>query len=664
MPTLRPNATVSNGYTVTGPATAHEALDEAVTQPTAPDTATDHISTSTVGAVAEVALADYALGAGESVTETRLWVYLGAGAKRGHRVSLRHGATILATADFPTETGWQSVASTTVLTQAQIDDLRAHLECYSTAGGGGQGTITVYATYIDLAVVAVYDKTGSGVSTFVASGVVARQDLVKAGMAVMGQAGAATFVKEGTAISLLTATGVDALETIETGTAPSPRSASGVGTIGSFHVKAGIAAMGNISGGATFTKAGSGVSARSASGVKGTEFDKLNAAAGGLVKPLYGLFALAFAQGFEASGGAILGTTYEKTGTVQSTLVVSGTDSFTTVEVGSGQATFTVNGDGILTVAKAGSATTIFSVSGSDTLTTTETGSGVVSFSASGFPLLTMNRKGQAESQFIAVGADAVTTSDTASGVTAFAVSGVDAFTTSDSGLVQITSIGSGNDALISQESSTAASSFSASGISQLNATGTIYTKSGIAVSTFSVTGLKTMEMSRIGHSISQFVGMGIDSFTHTETSTVSSTWTSSGELMMYYEENGIGVSSRVVSGLDTFVAARTGQGTISFIASGIKSDASEVPTPTGILTLQLIDAQSSSSLQDAQTALVVPDTSSGISIPQTDSRADILDNTSVLAIGENTSRLAVVSDESRIVFVDTTSSTILSRSR
>lgn len=176
MPTtaLRPNATVSNNWDIGLPAlTAHEALNEVVTQPTAPDTTLGHVSTGVANEVCEVAVADLALGAGESVTETRLWVYLGSGNKRGHRVSLRHSTTVLATADFPTQTGWQLVTSTAALTQAQVNDLRAHLQCYSTAGGGGAGTITAYVAYVDLATVAavahLLDATSTGVSTTTAS---------------------------------------------------------------------------------------------------------------------------------------------------------------------------------------------------------------------------------------------------------------------------------------------------------------------------------------------------------------------------------------------------------------------------------------------------------------------------------------------------------------
>lgn len=174
--TLRPNATVSNSWDVALPAlAAHDALDDAVTQPTAPDTLTDAVSTSTATAVCEVAVADQTLGATETVTETRLWVYAAGGTKRSITVDLRHGTTSLGTTTVGAgaAAGWVSVTSTVALTQAQVNDLRCRLTCNSTAGGGGQTAVAAYAAYVALTTSVpsgVTARTFDGVDDFVEAG--------------------------------------------------------------------------------------------------------------------------------------------------------------------------------------------------------------------------------------------------------------------------------------------------------------------------------------------------------------------------------------------------------------------------------------------------------------------------------------------------------------
>lgn len=151
---LRPNADVVAGWTELPAGAANVTLDDAVLAPTDAAASGDggSIATSTAGAECEVHVGTFTLGT-DVVSAVRLKMYCTTGAKRGIDWRLLHGTTELAagTRVGANQSGqWYTVTYTGTLTQAQIDDLRAEFVCVSTAGGGGAGSVTVYAAYIEV----------------------------------------------------------------------------------------------------------------------------------------------------------------------------------------------------------------------------------------------------------------------------------------------------------------------------------------------------------------------------------------------------------------------------------------------------------------------------------------------------------------------------------
>ena len=157
---LRPDGTVSNVWTVTpSGSTAQVVLDDAVLQPTAPSTATDYLTVTGNGPkVAEVTVGTQALAPGDTVTSTTAWAYVATGSGRTVTLELLTGTTSLATSTIPAgaAASWRSVATSTALTQAQLDNLRIRF----TLNGTGSSTATfAYAAYMSVLTAGVLSAT-------------------------------------------------------------------------------------------------------------------------------------------------------------------------------------------------------------------------------------------------------------------------------------------------------------------------------------------------------------------------------------------------------------------------------------------------------------------------------------------------------------------------
>ena len=144
---LRPDGTVAAGQWMPYPGgPLHSLVDEAVTQPTAPNTVDDLIYTSGAGGgTAELSVGTSALG-GEYVTRVTAWAHVGTGPNKTIRMELVHGTTVLSTLTVPggSTNAWRQATSTVALTQAQVDNLRVRF----VASGASSGQ--VFASYIQL----------------------------------------------------------------------------------------------------------------------------------------------------------------------------------------------------------------------------------------------------------------------------------------------------------------------------------------------------------------------------------------------------------------------------------------------------------------------------------------------------------------------------------
>lgn len=143
---LRPNADVTTGWTTTpGAQSTFDMLDDVVTQPTAPSTASDFI-TSTTTATFEVALETVSVSA---VSQAVLWVYSDASLTGANTVyAIYKGATSIAsfTISVSQAAAWNSVTYSGSLTQAEVDDLRIR----GTDSTAITGTFNAYAAYVEL----------------------------------------------------------------------------------------------------------------------------------------------------------------------------------------------------------------------------------------------------------------------------------------------------------------------------------------------------------------------------------------------------------------------------------------------------------------------------------------------------------------------------------
>ena len=148
---LRPNADIAGDMTLTGSATYFGALDDAVTQPTAPGTGTDYCSHGTAGRFAHVGCQTFTKGL-DVVSQVTLWIYLETGKKRGclFRINSTAGTLQEGSVGADTAAGWQSITYTGTLEQADIDALAIYAEVTATAPGGGAGTVAVYAAYLEV----------------------------------------------------------------------------------------------------------------------------------------------------------------------------------------------------------------------------------------------------------------------------------------------------------------------------------------------------------------------------------------------------------------------------------------------------------------------------------------------------------------------------------
>jgi hypothetical protein len=148
--TLRPAAVISNNWTVTpSSSTAASVLADVVSQPTAPGTATDYLSSQAGSAVAEVTVQSTPLEAGDSVVSAQGWAYLASGSKRTVQLELVSLGASLGSTTVPAgqAAGWQSVTVNQALTQAQLNDLRIRI---TLSGSGASTTSIVYAAYVAL----------------------------------------------------------------------------------------------------------------------------------------------------------------------------------------------------------------------------------------------------------------------------------------------------------------------------------------------------------------------------------------------------------------------------------------------------------------------------------------------------------------------------------
>lgn len=149
---LRPNAdiTFDSANTTTNPAshpTIWDLLNDAVTQPAAPSTASGFINDGASSSTNEVALETFSL-AGGIVTQVIGWIYLtGSGGAFTVTTSLWANGVQLASAVITPagSPGWQSVTYTGALTQSDIDDLRIRMLFANTIANS-----TVYETYAEV----------------------------------------------------------------------------------------------------------------------------------------------------------------------------------------------------------------------------------------------------------------------------------------------------------------------------------------------------------------------------------------------------------------------------------------------------------------------------------------------------------------------------------
>lgn len=145
-----PNADGTNNlWTKSTGTSGWNLLDDAVRQPTAPDTAADYISEITNNDKQDVQFASATYAAG---TWT-LWVYGKGGTKRKIQYAINTGAGFGALADLfgaGEAASWKSVDVTANITdQTTLDAFELRLQCVQTAGGGGATEVFAYATYLE-----------------------------------------------------------------------------------------------------------------------------------------------------------------------------------------------------------------------------------------------------------------------------------------------------------------------------------------------------------------------------------------------------------------------------------------------------------------------------------------------------------------------------------
>lgn len=143
---LRPSADTKAQWVEDPVGTAFSVLDDAVTQPTAPTTGSDRITSATNGDICTLEVPDQQLLPGESVTQIKLWVYIQTAAGRNCQIGVNNApAAMAAFVAAGTAFSWNSVTYTGNATQAQLNSLQISL-----VNGNGAGTTEVDAAYIEL----------------------------------------------------------------------------------------------------------------------------------------------------------------------------------------------------------------------------------------------------------------------------------------------------------------------------------------------------------------------------------------------------------------------------------------------------------------------------------------------------------------------------------
>ena len=148
--TLRPDSTLIGSW-ASFPSTTQrwDALDDAVTAPTAPATDTDVVyrSGGSGNAHVQLGLPTVTLLQDETVASAQVWAYMATGTGKNVVLWAWDGAAILGQVTVPANTpaGWQSVALSGLTSQSQVDSLTMGV-----TDSGGTGTSVVYAGYVEL----------------------------------------------------------------------------------------------------------------------------------------------------------------------------------------------------------------------------------------------------------------------------------------------------------------------------------------------------------------------------------------------------------------------------------------------------------------------------------------------------------------------------------
>ncbi|MDQ3540355.1 MAG: LamG domain-containing protein [Chloroflexota bacterium] len=151
---LRPNGTVSNtgAWTVTGATSAWDAIDDAVTQPTAATT-TDRVSTLTAGHVLNLDLTASPADV-ETVTDVTIWMYANTAGNDRITAGLfqadnttQIGTTQFASNMTATYTWYSATISGLSLTKSQIDGAILRL---TSAAAGGMSEVRCAAAYVEI----------------------------------------------------------------------------------------------------------------------------------------------------------------------------------------------------------------------------------------------------------------------------------------------------------------------------------------------------------------------------------------------------------------------------------------------------------------------------------------------------------------------------------
>lgn len=146
--TLRPNGDSKANWTEDPAGTAFSTLDESVTQPTAPTTGSDRITSATDGSLCVVDCGTTTLAGGETVTAVTVWVYAITPAGRNFTVLLVGSSAMTQPSSlvFPANTtGWQSFTWLGSRTQSEVNAFQMQFQ-----NGTGTGTVEIDAAYLEV----------------------------------------------------------------------------------------------------------------------------------------------------------------------------------------------------------------------------------------------------------------------------------------------------------------------------------------------------------------------------------------------------------------------------------------------------------------------------------------------------------------------------------